>query len=499
MPPAPGMPFGVQTWPNEVTNAVPRDRAQEAAVRWTRADVAWESIEPLPPYDPGHAYQWAALDLMVASMMSGGFIPLLTVGTSPQWAVENMPVDSGTGRHYNCGPIDEGDLGAFGSFVQALVERYDGDGVADGPGVVKYWEFWNEPDGMGPKGLEFSGCWGGFSDSDRDWDNDGLDDPQEYARMLTYAYPALKAASSQVQLSFGAIAYDRSYSVDYFNLDFANQALDYLQGTYGSDPSYPFFDTMSFHAYSNPTLSYNWSPPSLLGKATGRGVANTYNSTTYMAGRPSVRSMLTNHGLAKPLICSEFGRASGGGQTAVDPPETDEGQSRYVVRGMVHVMTLWPNAMNAGVWFSLVDPLSPTKPFGLLLPGTYERKSAWYAYQTTTAELNGTTYSRTLSETGIEGYVFNLPGGINLPGGGEKTVLWVPPDSKAVPGSARTRDFTVAGGQQLRVVQMVEVTAGSDEWRWREVLIQDGGTGDLDGSTNGVVRIQINSNPQFVQ
>jgi len=494
--PIPVGPFGVQTF-GELSNEVPRTRAQEAGILWTRIDVSWASIEPDPPVNGVHTYHWGSLDATVSTMVNAGFTPLLALGHSPQWAVENMPINPDTGQHYNCGPIDEEDLPAFATFVQALVERYDGDGIDDAPGspLAPIWEFWNEPDGMGPKGLEFSGCWGGYSDSDRDWDNDGMPDPHEYARMLTYAYPAFKAASPDVQLSFGAIAYERSSSVTWFNLDFADEVLGYLQNNHASDPNYPFFDAMSFHAYSNPVLAYNWDPPNLIGKAIGQGVYNTFKNANYMAGRPSVRGLLTNHGLDKPLICSEIGRASGvywgSPQLNVDPPENNEGQSRYVVRGFVHAMSLWPDVMKTAIWFTLVDPASP-KPMGLLEAGSYERKSSWYAYRTLTEELDGAEYDHSLSEAGIEGYVFTMPGGR------EKTVLWVPPDEHAQPGSPTVRDFAVGAGEQLRVVRMYD--AGGDQWRWEEILIPDGDdVNDLDGVVNGQVRIQIDSNPQFVE
>ena len=485
------LPFGVQTF-GELSSEVPRTRAQEAGILWTRIDVSWASIEPNEPVNGVHTYHWGGLDATVANMVDYGFTPLLTLGRSPQWTVGNMPTydhdnDPGTPEiHYNCGPIDEEDLDAFANFVQALVERYDGDAVDDAPGspVVPIWEFWNEPDGMGSKGAEFGGCWGGYSDSDSDWDNDGTPDPHEYARMLTYAYLALKAASPDIQLSLGAIAYERCYSITWFNLDFADEVLDYLQNNYGSDPNYPFFDLMSFHSYSNPSLSSNWEPPSIIGKAKGTG-------RNYMSGKPSIKGLLDKYDLQdKPLICSEIGRASGGGQTNVDPPENNEGQSRYVVRGFAQVMSLWPDEMKVAIWFTLIDPVLH-KPFGLL-EQDFGRKSSWYAYQTLTEELDGAEYDHSLSEAGMEGYVFTMPGG------SEKTILWVPPSSSGVPGSPTTRDFAVSSGEQLRVVRMYG--AGSDEWRWEEVLITDGGSGDLDGDpNNGQVRIQVDSNPQFVE
>jgi hypothetical protein len=319
--------------------------------------------------------------------------------------------------------------------------------------------------------------------------------------MLTYAYPALKAASPAIQLSSGAIAYERSYSVTCFHLDFADEVLEYLQTHHGADPGYPFFDTMSFHAYSNPALACNWDPPNLLGKAVGQGVRNLwYGGKDYMTGRPSVQGILANHGLNKPLICSEMGRASGvysgTPQLDVDPPETHEGQSRYVVRGFVYAMSIWPEIMKTAVWFTLVDPLSP-KPMGLLLEGSYEPKPSWSAYQVLTSELTGAQYRGPLDAPGIEGYIFTMPGG------SEKTALWVPPGpaskNEMPPGDPTPWSFAVGTGEQLRVVRMYEVSPGSDEWRWEEVLIDDGGAGDLDGRPNGEVRIQIHSNPQFVE
>jgi len=446
-------------------------------VVWARMDVSWASIEPDQPSDGVHTYHWDGLDAAVASMVNAGFTPLLTIGRSPQWAVEDMP--------YNCGPIDPEDLDSWCAFIQALVERYDGDGIEDGPGVVNYWEIWNEPDGMGPEGAQYAGCWGGYSESDDDWDDDGIPDPHEYAEVLRRAYLAAKAADAEVQISFGAIAYDRSWSVTWFNLDFAEEVLSYLQANYGSDPDYPFFDLMSFHSYSNPRLSGNWDPPTIIGKATGVG-------RNYMNGRPSIKSLLSNHGLQdKPLICSEMGRASGGGQSNVDPPETNEGQSRYVVRGFAQAMSMWPDTMRAAIWFTLIDPAPPTKPFGLLKRGTFDRKSSWYAYRRLTNELEGAVYAGTVDDPGIEGYRFAMPGG------SEKTILWVPPSPSGTPGNPTTKDFSVGNGQRLRVVRMYE--DGPDEWRWEEVFIEDGGDGDLDGVANGQVRIAIGSNPQFVE
>ncbi len=493
--PLPGL-FGVEG--ADVGNDTVRALVVDAGAQWVRVGMSWAGVEPanIDLTDPTNG-NWP--DGFFTTLADEGLSPVVLIFISPSWAVEGM-------LSYTCGPIDEGDLDDFGEFVRAAVARYDGDGDYDNDGhidgsalpEVLYWEFWNEAEGVGPKGAEYGGCWGGeywnsSVDKDDDWDNDGLADPEEYARMLSYAYPALKDANPEAQLLFGAVAYDRSYSVTWFNLDFTDQVLDALPSYPGAD-----FDVMNFHAYSNPALACNWDPPNILGKAIGQGVHNAWYDKDYMMGRPSVQGLLTDHELDKPLVCSELGRGSSGSQTDVDPPETNEGQSRHVVRGFTRAMRLWPDTMKVAIWFRVVDNADDPKPFGLLDPDPeLHRKSSWYAYYTLTNELAGAQYSGLLSGTGVEGYVFAMPGG------SEKTVVWVPPKEptkKAMPpGDPTPRGFAVGVGERLRVVRMYEVSPGSDEWAWEEVLIEDGGAGDLDGSANGQVQIMINSNPQFVE
>jgi hypothetical protein len=475
-PTGPAPSFGVQTL-GEITDPTVRQRAVEAGIHWVRISITWASIEGTQG-----TYDWAATDSALSSAVNAGLIPLVEVRQPPQWAVEDMPIDSSTGRHYDCGPIDQEDLTAWSAFIQALVERYDGDGVNDAPGspVVKYWEIWNEPDNTSldrpgePQGCVFvGGCWGA------NLDGDGTPDYQEYAEVLRRAYLAAKAANPEAVVVFGSIAYERSYSTQCFNLDWANNILSYLRNTYGSDANFPFFDLMGFHFYANPSLSGNWSPANIIGKAKGTGVG------TYLGGRPGVQTLLRNNGIDKPLICTEYGRASGGGDMR-EPPETNQGQSRYVVRGTTQAMTMWPSEMKAAFWFTLVDEAYRLPKALGLLKTDLTPKSSWYTYQTTTGELSGGRYVRTLQDTGIEGYVFTMPSGR------EKTVLWAT-------GSSVNKAFSVASGQQLRVVRMYEVSPGSDEWRWTTDLIQDGGAGDLDGTVNGLVRIQVDANPQLVE
>ncbi len=465
-----GLPpfFGVQTL-GEITNDQARQRIVDAGIRLVRMGIHWADIE-MPP----GTYNWSFADSPISSAINASLVPLVVVSTGPQWAVQDMPIDISTGKHYDCGPIDHEDLNAWSAFIQALVERYDGDGSNDAPGspVVQYWEIWNEPDNqsLDASCVFVGGCWGAT-----DMNKNGVPDYQDYAEVLRRAYLAVKAANPAAQVIFGSAAYENT-SQNCFNLDFANNVLGYLQSTYASAASFPFFDLMGFHFYGNPSLAEDWSPANILGKAKGIGVNN-------MAGRPSIKGLLTNNRVDKPLICTEYGRASSGGDTR-DPPETQQGQSRYVVRATTQALTLWPNEMVATVWYTLVD-VAGQKPFGLL-DGALNAKSSWYAYQATINELVGGSYALTLTDTGVEGYVFSMPSRQ------EKAVLWAT-------GNPVNKDFMVMGGQRLRVVRMYEVIPGSDNWRWTVDVIHDGGAGDLDGAVNGKVMIQVEANPKIVE
>ena len=87
-------------------------------------------------------------------------IPLVgTVLPYADWSQTCNPTDAGctifTGGDYfflnnnKTGPICSADTAYFYQFVYNLVERYDGDGVNDMPGLtlpITVWEFGNEPE-----------------------------------------------------------------------------------------------------------------------------------------------------------------------------------------------------------------------------------------------------------------------------------------------------------------------------------------------------------------
>ncbi len=156
--------------------------------------IRWEKIEPDPPTNGVHAYDWSAVDPVMALMAQSGLdleISLLTV--SP-WAAVVAPEDLVGAPCCRMSPLKsdaESDTSAWGmtaaqawyDFVYHLIERYDGDGVDDAPGVdrrvIRHIMYGNEPDTY-----------------DHFFANGGT--VQEYWRGLRLLYEAVKAADPKL-------------------------------------------------------------------------------------------------------------------------------------------------------------------------------------------------------------------------------------------------------------------------------------------------------------
>ena len=134
---------------------------------------AWNAVQP----EQGGSYIWGPVDKFVAAFQQAGFrhLTLMLRGES-SWASVDPPRP----------PVHRGDTtakreyeGDFAAYVQAYVERYDGDGVDDMPGLLyPVFLYGFEP--------EFSTYVPGSAAS--------------YIHMLELAYPAVKRANAEAQL-----------------------------------------------------------------------------------------------------------------------------------------------------------------------------------------------------------------------------------------------------------------------------------------------------------
>lgn len=104
-----------------------------AGITWNRTSwtFTWGNIE----VSKGN-YSWGLVDDFVKTTQAKGIHQLALIHTDAQW-------DSPPGIR------KPSDMDAFKTFVRTLVERYDGDGTNDMPGLlygIKYWEISNEPE-----------------------------------------------------------------------------------------------------------------------------------------------------------------------------------------------------------------------------------------------------------------------------------------------------------------------------------------------------------------
>ncbi|MFH0861445.1 MAG: hypothetical protein V1875_00300 [Candidatus Altiarchaeota archaeon] len=193
-------PRGVQIKPETLTNCVgfvPGDWREIFEIRmigagWARphpGPFAWGWIERSEgSYDFSQSDGWAK------AAQSRDVAILATIWPYADWD-QRMCHDDGCGvdetdifyprtrggalegiPRSRCMPCD---MEAYSSFVQRLVERYDGDGIDDMPGLtqpITHWEIGNEPVLRSDELTFFKGS------------------PQEYAQILKASYISVKAA-----------------------------------------------------------------------------------------------------------------------------------------------------------------------------------------------------------------------------------------------------------------------------------------------------------------
>jgi len=113
------------------------------------------------------------------------------------------------------------DMDAYKSYLTALVERYDGDGVDDMPGLtipVKYWEICNEPSMQG-------GVTGGMGEELKFF----VGTSEEYVEILKASYEVIKEADSEAKVLHAGIAGMEQKFIDFWDPIYATAGIgDYF-------------------------------------------------------------------------------------------------------------------------------------------------------------------------------------------------------------------------------------------------------------------------------
>ncbi len=184
---------------NDYPSALKSSQAQIAVLD----DVRWGYIEPNPPDGNNHIYTWDApavlLDSRVAAYQQAGFELVIVLRAWNHWARVTGPQGGLAAAAASTPPKPEY-MDDYAAWVQAVVERYDGDGVDDFPGLkdvdgdgnpdpVRYFQIETEAT---------TGIW---------WQGTSSESAAaDYITLLRTASTAARAASPNVQIILGGIA-----------------------------------------------------------------------------------------------------------------------------------------------------------------------------------------------------------------------------------------------------------------------------------------------------
>ncbi len=148
--------------------------------KWVKIPlVAWGIIEPKPPQKGKHFYQWGHLDRLVKEYEDAGLHIQIVIKASCPWGAKDFSYPPESWRKSY--PPREEHWDDYYQFVYNLVERYDGDGYKDMPGLrypIRYYEIESE--------AEHPIFWAG--------------NIQEYYRLLKTAYKAAKHAHPKTKI-----------------------------------------------------------------------------------------------------------------------------------------------------------------------------------------------------------------------------------------------------------------------------------------------------------
>ncbi|NOX62009.1 MAG: hypothetical protein GXP42_08695 [Chloroflexi bacterium] len=260
-----------------------------------------------------------------------------------------------------------------------------------------------------------------------------------YPQTLRLAYEAIKEADPQAKVLFGGISYDFfTNEGGRFDPAFLDDALAAGAG--------PYFDIFAFHYY--PAFAERWN-------AFGPGVAG---KAAYL------RQELARYGLEKPLALTEIGRPTRG--PATDPASYDEiATARFVAPALALAKAA---DIAPIIWFTAVD--KPAEPYDYgLLDASYRPEPSFFAYKAVLPALQGATY---VGEWPVEG--------------SGSALRFRKADVEVIVAWAHETEAVLT----LKTAR-VRLVDRKDQAR----ILYDGGSEDLDGRSDGHLRLRLTVDP----
>jgi len=377
--------FNVQYEPDP--EAVRRTFALAAAAgaRFARMQAPWEDIEIHGRGDfedrrnlatVGAVSAWDKYDRIVRAANAAGVALIVRLERPPAWARQGFIAspffqaglqEDGT----STGPPD--DLADYGRFVGAVVERYDGDGVADAPDspTVRHFQIWNEPN------------------LKNEW-NWQTPRPEDFVDLLRVGAEAARAASPEAIILFPGLA-----PTDGLDPRAPMTELAYLDRVYRAGGA-QFFDIMAAQAYGlgQPPDEHRYVFLRGRGNWSWTHPVDTRNDVSRVV---LLREVMERHGdVATPVWITEFGWNSA--PDSIPPerrstwgaPVSEETKGEYLVGQLERARAEWPWMGVMNVWmlryggYAEPDPADPTPFFAIVsrdwqeLPA-FRRLQAWSA------------------------------------------------------------------------------------------------------------------------
>lgn len=195
-------------------------------VTCTRLGVSWADVE-----SKKGVRDWSYTDKFVDLVVKNGFEIICCFCTTPEWASELSEEEKmlfhkrGLSNLIGVVAPKEKYYDILEDFAEETARRYKGK--------IKYYEFWNEPDGMGmpfieyengkPKDIRFGG------------------DPKVYTELLKRVYRGLKRGNPECVVSVGGLESKTSF----------------LKGIYDNGGK-PYFDAVAIHPYAENGIRIDW-------------------------------------------------------------------------------------------------------------------------------------------------------------------------------------------------------------------------------------------------
>lgn len=167
----------------------PYRHVQGIGIKWVRpgSDIYWRTVQPTLEYVKNGLFEWRSIDDLYGRVPAG--VNILGTIDALVWGVNSDPAFKPGTWEFTSTEEEKYYL----QFVKEVVERYDGDGYKDMPGLqspIKYWQIGNEPalrPLLGIRDVNKSLDWKGFS------------------RLLEISYKAIKEIDPEAKIALAGL------------------------------------------------------------------------------------------------------------------------------------------------------------------------------------------------------------------------------------------------------------------------------------------------------